>query len=146
MFRKSPCKWQVAILLVLTVAVFAQELLRIIQFACRDYDAAHALAAPILIVEERTIGPSLGKENIRTGFLSVMYGMLAVLIFMIFYYRIFGIIADIALVLNLVLMVAVLSRATKSASMGQMCMEDQCLVVSYGATQVAQRYWWRVCR
>lgn len=70
---------------------------------------AGALAAPIEIVEERTIGPSLGKENIRTGFLSVMYGLIAVLIFMIFYYRVFGIIADIALVLNLILMVAVLS-------------------------------------
>jgi len=70
---------------------------------------AGALAAPIEIVEERTIGPSLGKENIRTGFLSVMYGLVAVLIFMLFYYRVFGIVADIALVLNLVLMVAVLS-------------------------------------
>mgnify|MGYP001549970100 FL=1 len=70
---------------------------------------AGALAAPIEIVEERTIGPSLGKENIRTGFLSVMYGLIAILIFMIFYYRVFGIVADIALVLNLVLMVAILS-------------------------------------
>ncbi len=70
---------------------------------------AGALAAPIEIVEERTIGPSLGKENIRTGFLSVMYGLAAVLLFMVIYYRVFGIVADIALVLNLVLMVAVLS-------------------------------------
>jgi preprotein translocase subunit SecD len=70
---------------------------------------AGALAAPIEIVEERTIGPSLGKENIRTGFLSVMYGLAAVLIFMVIYYRVFGLVADIALVLNLVLMVAVLS-------------------------------------
>lgn len=70
---------------------------------------AGALAAPIEIVEERTIGPSLGKENIRTGFLSVMYGLAAVLIFMVIYYRVFGIVADVALVLNLVLMVAVLS-------------------------------------
>jgi preprotein translocase subunit SecD len=70
---------------------------------------AGALAAPIEIVEERTIGPSLGKENIETGFKSILYGLLAVLIFMVFYYRVFGIIADIALVLNLVLMVAVLS-------------------------------------
>ncbi|GMR05546.1 MAG: protein translocase subunit SecD [Gammaproteobacteria bacterium] len=70
---------------------------------------AGALAAPIEIVEERTIGPSLGKENIRTGFLSVMYGLAAVLIFMLFYYRVFGLVADIALVLNIVLMVAVLS-------------------------------------
>ncbi len=70
---------------------------------------AGALAAPIEIVEERTIGPSLGKENIRTGFLSVAYGLGAILIFMLFYYRIFGLVADIALVLNLILMVAVLS-------------------------------------
>ncbi|GBE07578.1 preprotein translocase subunit SecD [bacterium BMS3Bbin11] len=70
---------------------------------------AGALAAPIEIVEERTIGPSLGKENIRTGFLSVAYGLVAILIFMLFYYRIFGLVADIALVLNLILMVAVLS-------------------------------------
>ena len=70
---------------------------------------AGALAAPIEIVEERTIGPSLGKENIRTGFLSVMYGLAAVLIFMVIYYRVFGLVADVALVLNLVLMVSVLS-------------------------------------
>jgi preprotein translocase subunit SecD len=70
---------------------------------------AGALAAPIEIVEERTIGPSLGKENIRTGFLSVMYGLIAIMIFMVFYYRVFGIVADIALALNLVIMVAVLS-------------------------------------
>ncbi len=70
---------------------------------------AGALAAPIEIVEERTIGPSLGKENIRTGFLSVMYGLGAVLIFMLFYYRVFGLVADTALVLNLILLVAVLS-------------------------------------
>jgi preprotein translocase subunit SecD len=70
---------------------------------------AGALAAPIEIVEERTIGPSLGKENIRTGFLSVMYGLAAVLIFMVIYYRVFGIVADVALVLNLVLMISVLS-------------------------------------
>jgi len=70
---------------------------------------AGALAAPIEIVEERTIGPSLGRENIQTGFLSVMYGMLAVLVFMALYYRLFGLVADIALVTNLVLMVAVLS-------------------------------------
>lgn len=70
---------------------------------------AGALAAPMEIVEERTIGPSLGKENIRTGFLSVAYGLGAILIFMLFYYRIFGLVADIALVLNLILMVAALS-------------------------------------
>jgi preprotein translocase subunit SecD len=70
---------------------------------------AGALAAPIVIIEERTIGPSLGKENITKGFLSILYGMIAILIFMAAYYRVFGLVADVALLLNLVLMVAVLS-------------------------------------
>jgi preprotein translocase subunit SecD len=70
---------------------------------------AGALAAPVVIVEERTIGPSLGKENITRGFLSILYGMIAILIFMAIYYRIFGLIADVALLLNIVLIVAVLS-------------------------------------
>lgn len=70
---------------------------------------AGALAAPVVIVEERTIGPSLGKENITKGFLSVLYGMIAILIFMALYYRVFGLVADLALLLNIVLIVAVLS-------------------------------------
>jgi len=70
---------------------------------------AGALAAPIEIVEERTIGPSLGQENIDQGFLSVVIGMLLVLVFMAVYYRGFGLVADLALALNLVLIVAVLS-------------------------------------
>ncbi len=70
---------------------------------------AGALAAPVVIVEERTIGPSLGKENITRGFLSILYGMIAILIFMAIYYRVFGLIADVALLLNIVLIVAVLS-------------------------------------
>lgn len=70
---------------------------------------AGALAAPVVIVEERTIGPSLGKENITKGFLSVLYGMIAILIFMALYYRVFGLVADVALLLNIVLIVAVLS-------------------------------------
>ncbi len=70
---------------------------------------AGALAAPIEIIEERTIGPSLGKENIDKGFLSVKIGFLFVLIFMAVYYRVFGLIADIALAVNLVLIVALLS-------------------------------------
>ncbi|HBE92531.1 MAG TPA: protein translocase subunit SecD, partial [Gammaproteobacteria bacterium] len=70
---------------------------------------AGALAAPVVIVEERTIGPSLGKENITKGFLSVLYGMIAILIFMAVYYRVFGLVADVALLLNIVLIVAVLS-------------------------------------
>jgi len=70
---------------------------------------AGALTAPIQIVEERTIGPSLGKENIALGMLSIQIGMVAVLAFMLVYYRIFGLVANVALVTNLVLIVAVMS-------------------------------------
>ena len=70
---------------------------------------AGALAAPITIIEERTIGPSLGADNIKKGFQSILIGFIAVMIFMLVYYRIFGIFADAALMLNLVLIVAVLS-------------------------------------
>ncbi len=70
---------------------------------------AGALAAPIQIVEERTIGPSLGKDNIERGLNSVVIGMVAVLVFMLIWYRGFGLVADIALVVNLVLIVAILS-------------------------------------
>lgn len=70
---------------------------------------AGSLAAPVFIVEERTVGPSLGAENINKGFTSVLYGFLAVLFFMIVFYRVFGAIASFALVLNLVVIVAVLS-------------------------------------
>lgn len=70
---------------------------------------AGALAAPVEIIEERTIGPSLGKDNIEQGFKSVLVGLALVLVFMIFYYRVFGLVANIALVLNLVLLIAVLS-------------------------------------
>jgi len=70
---------------------------------------AGALAAPIEIIEERTVGPSLGQENIRQGFNSVVVGFLLVLAFMLVYYRVFGIAANIALTLNLVMTVALLS-------------------------------------
>jgi preprotein translocase subunit SecD len=70
---------------------------------------AGALAAPIEIVEERTIGPSLGQDNIDQGFMSVVVGMILVVIFMAFYYKVFGLVADLALITNLVLIVAVLS-------------------------------------
>jgi preprotein translocase subunit SecD len=70
---------------------------------------AGALAAPIEIVEERTIGPSLGQDNIDQGFTSVMVGMGLVLIFMAVYYKAFGLVANLALVSNLFLIVAVLS-------------------------------------
>jgi preprotein translocase subunit SecD len=70
---------------------------------------AGALAAPIEIVEERTIGPSLGQDNIDQGFQSVMIGLALVMVFMAVYYRVFGLVADMALVMNLVLIVALLS-------------------------------------
>jgi preprotein translocase subunit SecD len=70
---------------------------------------AGALAAPIEIVEERTIGPSLGQDNIDQGFKSVMIGLVLVMVFMAVYYRIFGLVANLALVMNLVLIVSLLS-------------------------------------
>ncbi len=70
---------------------------------------AGALAAPIEIVEERTVGPSLGQDNIDQGFMSVIFGFLLVLVFMAVRYKVFGMIANAALLLNLVIIVAVLS-------------------------------------
>ena len=70
---------------------------------------AGALAAPINIVEERTVGPSMGKENIDQGFKSVVIGFCLVLLYMGFYYKVFGLVANLALALNLVVIVAVLS-------------------------------------
>lgn len=70
---------------------------------------AGALAAPIEIVEERTVGPSLGQDNIDQGFLSVLIGLAAVIVFMGLYYRLFGLVADLVLVVNLVMIVAILS-------------------------------------
>jgi len=70
---------------------------------------AGSLAAPVFIIEERTVGPSLGADNIKKGFTSVLYGFLLVLLFMIVFYRVFGMVASFALVLNLVIIVAVLS-------------------------------------
>ncbi|MDP4790226.1 MAG: protein translocase subunit SecD, partial [Haliea sp.] len=70
---------------------------------------AGALAAPISFVEERTVGPSLGAENIRLGVKSVQFGLALVVLFMILYYRVFGVIAVVALAANLVLLVAFMS-------------------------------------
>jgi preprotein translocase subunit SecD len=70
---------------------------------------AGSLAAPMEIIEERTIGPSLGAENISMGFNSVIYGFVAIAIFMIGYYMLFGVFSVIALSVNLFLLVAVLS-------------------------------------
>jgi preprotein translocase subunit SecD len=70
---------------------------------------AGALAVPVDIVEERTIGPSLGKDNIRRGTIAAAAGLLATLLFVGFYYQVFGLIANVALVTNLVLTVAAMS-------------------------------------
>ncbi|PZP52453.1 MAG: protein translocase subunit SecD, partial [Azospira oryzae] len=70
---------------------------------------AGALAAPMEIVEERTVGPSLGRENIEKGFNSTLYGFVAIAIFMSVYYRAFGVIAVVALATNVFLLVAILS-------------------------------------
>lgn len=70
---------------------------------------AGALIAPIQIVEERTVGPSMGAENIERGLTSIIYGLLATVAFMLFYYRGFGLVANAALVMNLVLIVGVMS-------------------------------------
>jgi preprotein translocase subunit SecD len=70
---------------------------------------AGSLAAPMEIIEERTIGPSLGAENIGKGFKSVTWGFVAVSIFMCLYYMLFGVVSSVALAFNLLLLVAVLS-------------------------------------
>ena len=70
---------------------------------------AGSLAAPMEIIEEKTIGPSLGAENIAKGFNSVIWGFAAVAVFMCFYYMLFGVFSSIALAVNLLLLVAVLS-------------------------------------
>ncbi|NDH95290.1 MAG: alpha/beta fold hydrolase, partial [Planctomycetia bacterium] len=70
---------------------------------------AGALAAPMYIVEERTVGASLGEDNIRAGMLSVAVGFALVLLFMLVYYRLFGLAANVALAVNLVLLTAVMS-------------------------------------
>ena len=68
-----------------------------------------ALIAPIQIVEERTIGPSLGAQNVEQGLQASFWGLMVVVVFMIIYYRKFGIIADIALIANIVLLVGLIS-------------------------------------
>jgi len=70
---------------------------------------AGALAAPMYFVQERTIGPSLGQQNINAGFMSVVFGFALVLAYMLVFYRGFGLIANVALVLNLMLLVACMS-------------------------------------
>ena len=70
---------------------------------------AGALAAPMYFVEERTVGPSLGKENIELGVSSVQIGLAVVLLFMLVYYRVFGLVANIALAFNMTMLLAVMS-------------------------------------
>ena len=70
---------------------------------------AGALAAPMTFVEERTVGPSLGADNIQAGVFSMQLGLFLVLAFILFYYRIFGIAASLALTFNIVLLVAIMS-------------------------------------
>jgi len=70
---------------------------------------AGSLRAPVEIIEERTVGPSLGKDNIDQGFMSVMIGFALVLVFMAIYYKSFGLIANLALTANLIFIVAILS-------------------------------------
>ncbi len=78
---------------------------------------AGALAAPVQIIEERTIGPSLGQQNIDQGFASVVLGFVLVLVFMAVYYRFFGLVANMALTLNLILIVALLSLLQATLTM-----------------------------
>jgi preprotein translocase subunit SecD len=70
---------------------------------------AGALAAPMKFVEERTVGPSLGKENIELGMRSIIMGLALVIIFMTFYYRVFGLAANVSLLINLVLITGIMS-------------------------------------
>ncbi len=70
---------------------------------------AGALAAPMYQVEERTIGPTLGRDNVEMGRLAIVVGFLAVVLFMAIYYRVFGLVANLALFVNLILLVALLS-------------------------------------
>lgn len=78
---------------------------------------AGALAAPVEIVEERTVGPSLGADNIAQGQMAALIGIIAVVVFMAFYYSVFGLIANIALLLNLLLVIAVMSSIQATLTM-----------------------------
>lgn len=78
---------------------------------------AGSLAAPMYFVEERTIGPSLGQKNIDAGVLSVQIGFAAVVLFMLLFYRLFGIVANIALAVNLMLLVAAMSMISATLTL-----------------------------
>ena len=79
-----------------------------------------ALVAPIDIIQESTVGPSLGIANIHMGIISIVVGFLAVVLFMIFYYRFFGLVADIALFLNLIFIMAIFSMLGVTLSLAGM--------------------------
>ncbi|MDG2107930.1 MAG: protein translocase subunit SecD [Woeseiaceae bacterium] len=78
---------------------------------------AGALAAPVFKIDERTIGPSLGQDNIDRGFNAIKIGFLAVILFMVIYYRAFGLIANVALFSNLIFIVAMLSLLQASLTL-----------------------------
>jgi len=73
------------------------------------YLRAGSMAAPMYIIEERTVGPSLGADNIEKGKISVIIGLILVLIFMTYYYRVFGLFANTALILNILIIISVMS-------------------------------------
>ena len=81
---------------------------------------AGALAAPMKFVEERTVGPSLGKENVELGMKSIIIGFILVVIFMTLYYRVFGIAANISLIINLVLITGIMSILGASLTLSGM--------------------------
>jgi len=115
----KPTKVKEKIEEVINVAVIQERLGRRFQISGMDSPKeartlaillrAGALAAPIEIIEERTVGPSLGQDNIDQGFNSVMIGFVLVLIFMAVYYKLFGLVANMALFFNLVIVMALLS-------------------------------------
>ncbi len=78
---------------------------------------AGSLAAPMVIVEERIVGPSLGAENVKSGSQAVVYSFLFVLVFFLFYYKTFGIVTNLALLLNLLIVVAVMSALGATMSL-----------------------------
>ena len=78
---------------------------------------AGALAAPIFKIEEKTVGPSLGQDNIEKGFAAILYGLMAVIVFMIMWYKGFGLIANIGLLVNLTFIVAILSMLQASLTL-----------------------------
>jgi preprotein translocase subunit SecD len=79
---------------------------------------AGALAAPMEIIEERTVGPSLGADNIERGFNSTIYGFAAIALFMVIYYQLFGVVSVLALATNMFLLIALLSMMQATLTLG----------------------------